>query len=123
MSLTILIYTLKIIIFIIIINVWVFRKNKPTPYRGGNAKTLKEEFAVYKLPKKSFYMIGTVKIICSTMILISICIKELEMISILTLSLIMCGSLLMHAKIKDPFKKSYPALIILIMLFSIMNLV
>ena len=38
---------IKAIILLTIFNVWIFRFNKATPYRGGNAKSMKEEFEVY----------------------------------------------------------------------------
>ena len=56
-------------------------------------------------------------------ILLSIWFKELEMISLMTLALIMCGSLAMHVKIKDPIKKSLPALLMLTILVSLMSMV
>ena len=123
MSLTIFIIALKAIVFFIITNVWLFRKNRLTPYRGGSAKTLKEEFSTYSLPSWSFYLIGFIKILCSVFILLSIWFKELEMISLMTLALIMCGSLAMHVKIKDPIKKSLPALLMLTILVSLMSMV
>ena len=69
-------------------------------------KLLKRNFSTYSLPSWSFYLIGFIKILCSVFILLSIWFKELEMISLMTLALIMCGSLAMHVKIKDPIKKS-----------------
>ena len=41
----------------------------------------------------------------------------------MTLALIMCGSLAMHVKIKDPIKKSLPALLMLTILVSLMSMV
>ena len=107
---------LKFIIAFTIINVWLFRKNKKTLYRGGNANSLKEEFLIYNLPEWSFYFIGTVKIITSILIFLSFWIRDLEFFSLSSLTIIMLGSLIMHIKVNDPFKKSIPAIIILVFL-------
>lgn len=114
-------YILKFIVFSTIINVWIFRRNKATSFRGGEAKTLIEEFSTYNLPGWSFYFIGILKILTALLIFLSIWLKQFEEIAILTLILIMFGSLIMHIKIKDPIKKSVPALAvitILILLYS-----
>jgi len=39
----------QIIVPLGIFNVWLLRIGKTTSYRGGDARTLKEEFAVYGL--------------------------------------------------------------------------
>ena len=43
------IMTIKLITSLGIFNVWLLRYNKNTEYRGGNAKSLKEEFETYGL--------------------------------------------------------------------------
>ena len=52
----------KIIIFISIINVWFIRFNKPTPWRGGDSKSMKEEFETYGLSHTIMYLVGTIKV-------------------------------------------------------------
>ena len=42
-------YVLMAIVSSTVLNVWLFRFNKPTIYRGGQAKTMIEEFAAYGL--------------------------------------------------------------------------
>ena len=53
---------LQLIISIGLINVWFFRVNKATDYRGGNAKNMQEEFLAYGLPIWSMYLVGTLKV-------------------------------------------------------------
>ena len=53
----------KVIIFVAIINVWFFRFNKKTKYRGGDASSMKAEFANYGLPESMVYIIGGLKVI------------------------------------------------------------
>jgi hypothetical protein len=52
---------LTVIISLGILNVWLLRFNKPTPYRGGTAKNLKEEFAAYGLPVWFMWVVGASK--------------------------------------------------------------
>ena len=47
-----------------IFNVWFVRFGKATSYRGGSARSLKEEFQVYGLPGWSVGVIGFLKVLC-----------------------------------------------------------
>ena len=40
---------LQVVIALGLLNVWLIRANRSTGYRGGAAKNIKEEFAVYGL--------------------------------------------------------------------------
>lgn len=113
---------LKLITALGIFNVWVLRFNKMTEYRGGSAKSLKEEFEVYGLKLWTMYLIGAIKIIVSILFIISFIMKDAyildELISLYgsaTMSLIMFGAILMHVKNQDPIKKSFPAITMLTM--------
>ena len=53
---------IKIITALGIFNVWMLRYNKLTEYRGGNARSLKEEFETYGLNLWLMYIIGAIKI-------------------------------------------------------------
>tara|TARA_B100000900_G_C20550022_1_gene704331 strand:- start:879 stop:1286 length:408 start_codon:yes stop_codon:yes gene_type:complete len=128
----ILIIFLQLIIAIGLINVWLVRFNKATQYRGGNAKNMEEEFAAYGLPSWLMYAVGSLKIFIAAMLLISfwILIKPVEnyeelasnllFYNLIVLAVLMVAALIMHVKIKDPIKKSYPALSILFMTALIM---
>ncbi len=102
-----------------ILNVWLIRHNKKTSYRGGNAKNLKEEFKVYGLPNWSFIAVGFIKISLAILLILGIWYKELITYASIGMAILMLGAILMHLKVNDPFKKSLPALSILIMLISI----
>jgi hypothetical protein len=41
---------LQLVVALGIFNVWLLRSNKASSYRGGDAKTMREEFAAYGLP-------------------------------------------------------------------------
>ena len=113
---------LQLIISVGLINVWLFRFNKLTQFRGGDAKNMKEEFQAYGLPIWLMYVVGFLKIAIAIMLIVSIWIKELLEYNLWVLSLLMFGAVLMHLKVKDPIKKSYPALSILFMIALIMYL-
>ena len=113
---------LQLIISVGLINVWLFRFNKLTQFRGGDAKNMKEEFQAYGLPIWLMYVVGFLKIAIAIMLIVSIWIKELLEYNLWLLSVLMFGAVLMHLKVKDPIKKSYPALSILFMIALILYL-
>ncbi len=119
--------TIKIITALGIFNVWLLRYNKNTEYRGGNAKSLKEEFKTYGLNSWFMYLIGAIKIGISILFIVScfnIFSKMLDttiFYASVVMSLIMIGAILMHIKVNDPFKKSVPA-ITMLTLYSIIIL-
>ena len=117
-----LILILQLIISIGLINVWFFRFNKATEYRGGNAKNMREEFQAYGLPAWSMYLVGGAKVFIAVMLIVSIWFKELLVYNLLALAVLMIAAVLMHIKVKDPIKKSYPALSILFMIALILYL-
>ena len=109
------IIALKIIVGISILNVWLLQKNKATKWRGGEAKTIFEEFEVYGFSKKFCYAVGFLKVSLALLLLVSIQFEELSLIGSLGLAILLLGSVLMHFKIKDPLYKSFPAFLFLVM--------
>ncbi|AWX44676.1 hypothetical protein HME9304_01679 [Flagellimonas maritima] len=105
----------KIIIFISIINVWFFRFNKSTEWRAGNAKSMKAEFEAYGLNDTIMYIVGGLKIISATLLLISIWIPILAVPAAAIMALLMLGAIGMHIKVSDALKKSLPALFFLLL--------
>ena len=106
---------LQCIVAISILNVWLVQNKKPTQWRGGNAKTLVEEFEVYGLPVWMCYLVGTLKVLLALGLLVAIWYPEMRQFSALGLAFLLLGSIIMHLKIKDPLKKSIPAFLFLIM--------
>jgi hypothetical protein len=106
---------LQVIVGLSILNVWLIQKNKPTKWRGGNAKTIVEEFQVYGLPVWMCYVIGTLKVALALALLAAIIYPELKQPAALGLAILLSGSILMHLKIKDPLIKSFPAFLFLTM--------
>ena len=115
-----LIMILQLVIAIGLINVWLLRFNKATDYRGGDAKNMKEEFIAYGLPVWLMYLVGAMKIAIAIMLVISFWVEQLLLYNLIALASLMIAALMMHVKVKDPIKKSYPALSILFMIALIM---
>ena len=117
-----LIMVLQLIIAVGLINVWLFRFKKATDYRGGDATNMKEEFIAYGLPVWLMYFVGAMKISIAIMLIISFWVEELLVYNLIALAVLMIAAVFMHVKVKDPIKKSYPALSILFMIALIMYL-
>lgn len=105
----------KVIIFISIINVWFFRFNKKTQYRGADATSMKDEFAAYGLSTNMVYVIGTLKVLSALCLLISIWVPVLALPAASVMLILMMGAIIMHFRINDPLIKSLPAAIFLLL--------
>ena len=104
------IYILQIIVALGLLNVWLLRFNQRTAYRGGNASSMREEFAAYGLPAWFAYLIGVLKIGSALALIVGIWLPVLVLPAAGLISVLMVGALSMHIKIHDPLKKSLPAL-------------
>jgi len=106
---------LQIIIACGLLNVWLLRFNRSTAYRGGNATTLVEEFAVYGLSPSFCYAIGTLKVGSALVLLLGLKLPFLVAPAAALVAGLMVGAIAMHAKVKDPIKKAVPASLMLAM--------
>lgn len=106
---------LQVVVGLGILNVWLIRANWSTGFRGGDAKNLKEEFATYGLSPGIFYLVGVLKISCATALLAGIWFPLLVVPGAVGLALLMAGAFTMHLKVKDPVKKAWPSLVMLVM--------
>lgn len=106
---------LQIVVGLGILNVWLLRSSRSTAYRGGDAKSLQEEFATYGLPSWFFYLVGALKLACASCLLAGIWLPALVAPGAVGLAVLMAGAFSMHLKVKDPFIKSVPSLLMLAM--------
>jgi len=106
---------LQLIVGLSILNVWLIQANKSTQWRGGSATTIKEEFKVYGLPEWSCYLIGFLKVALAIGLIAAIWFPYLLQPAAIGLAVLLTGSILMHIKIKDAIKKSFPAFLFLCM--------
>ncbi|TVQ78301.1 MAG: DoxX family protein [Bradymonadales bacterium] len=110
-----LILALQVVVALGLLNVWLLRPMKATRFRGGQAQTLKEEFAAYGLPEFAFYLVGALKILCALLLIGGIWLSYVVQPAALLVLILMLGALAMHIKVKDPILKSLPAFSMLAM--------
>ncbi len=92
-----------------ILNVWLLRKNKSTPWRGGNATNMKKEFETYGFSTQFMIAIGSFKLILAVLLLVGIWKPELTGFAATGLAITLLGAVIAHLRIHDPIKKSMPA--------------
>ncbi|MBC7397734.1 MAG: DoxX family protein [Bdellovibrionales bacterium] len=105
---------LQVLVAITLLWVWLVQAKKPTPYRGGNARSLKEEFAVYSLPNWSLWVVGGLKIAAAFAFLAGIWLPGLALPAAVVVFFLMVGAVAMHLKVSDPIKKAAPASVLLV---------
>ena len=104
---------LSVFVGLTVINVWLFRSGKTTPYRGGNATNLLDEFEVYGL-EEYFLIIGIVKVSLAIILLFSLYFNKLRFFSSSGIAIMMMVAIYMHVSVGDDLIKSMPASILLI---------
>ena len=102
-------YFLQIVIAITLINVWLVHFSKPTKYRGKGAENMLKEFKAYGLPAWFMYLVGISKIMIASCLIIGIWFPIFVLPASLLLSVLMIGAITMHIKVKDSFKRTFPA--------------
>lgn len=108
-----LLIALQIIVALGILNVWILRPGKTTPFRGGDAKNLREEFAAYGLPFWFMCVIAVLKVGLALALIAATWIPRLAQPAAIGLGLLMLGAFVMHLKVKDPIEKALPSLAVL----------
>lgn len=103
----------QIIIAAGIYSVWLVRYDRPTPFRGRGAKSLRKEFAAYGLPPWVMYVVGTLKLGSATLLLLGLRYPRLTRPAAMSMAALMAGAVSMHLKVKDPLLRSLPALTML----------
>ena len=104
---------LQVVVSLGLLNVWLLRFNRSTAYRGGEARSMTEEFAAYGLPEWFTYVVGALKVGGALCLLAGLWFDRLVLPAALVIGVLMVGALAMHFKIRDPMKKSVPALFML----------
>jgi hypothetical protein len=111
--------SIQIVIALGLLNVWLLRFNKSTAYRGGEAKNLIEEFAVYGLPTWFCYAVGFLKVSAALALLFGFVFPELIAPAAALIAVLMLGAVTMHVKVRDSLKKTTPALVMLVLSLTV----
>lgn len=96
-----------------ILNVWFNRFDNDTGYRGGDATNMREEFQEYGFSEQAMYAVGATKVSLAGLMLVGLVKPKLTRPASASLALFMAGAIAMHAKVKDPIKRSLPAITVL----------
>ncbi len=114
-----LVSVIQLVVGLGLLNVWVVRANRATAYRGGGAKTIREEFAAYGLPDWFRTAVGFLQISSAVTLLLGFWFPSLILPAAGLIVVLMLGAVSMHAKIRDPLLKAIPAASMLIMSLTI----
>lgn len=109
----------QIVIALGIYNVWLLRPNQATAWRGGDAKTLEEEFHVYGLSTSFMRVVKVLKLSCATFLLTGLFYPPATILGAFGLAVLMLSAVLMHMKVHDPLRKSIPAATLLILSLAV----
>ena len=115
-------FLLQATVSLVVLNVWLFRFNQSTIYRGGEASNMIEEFAVYGLSEPFVYLIGGLKVLAAVGLLLGIFNKKVILPSALIMSSLMLGAILMHFTVADQAIKFLPAGLMFVFSVSIIYL-
>ena len=105
----------QVIVGLGILNVWILRFHRSTEYRGGTAKSMREEFEAYGLPVWFMYAVGTLKITLALMLLAGVWLHVLVFPAAIGMAVLMAGAIAMHLKVKDAPRKFLPATVVLVL--------
>lgn len=105
----------QIVIALGLLNVWLLRAKKPTAYRGGEAKNMEEEFAVYGLPRWFMIAIGFLKVALALALIVGLWVPVVTRPAAIGVAALMLGAVVMHFKVKDTPKKTAPAFSLLVL--------
>lgn len=100
----------QVILALGIFNVWVIRRNRPTPYRPDGALDIEEEFARYGLPEWAPTVVGTTKLALAALLLIGVVYAEVALLAATGMAALMVGAVWAHVRVRDPLMKAVPAL-------------
>lgn len=106
---------IQVVVALGLLNVWLMRSELATPFRGGSAKTLRDEFQVYGLSELTFQLVRTLKVGGAALLIAGLKFPMLTLPAASTIIILMLGALAMHVKAKDPAQKSVPAFVVLLL--------
>lgn len=123
MTTAFLLMILQAVIGLTIMNVWLRRFRMASPYRGGGAANMSEEFAAYGLPSWSVWLVGGAKVGLALALLVGIWVKALTEPAAAGLAAFMLTAVALHIKVGDPPVRSAPAAVLLALLILVFFLV
>jgi hypothetical protein len=105
----------QIVIALGIVNVWVLRAGKPTPWRPEGAQNMAEEFLRYGLPDWMRKLVGALKLTLAALLVVGIWYPPLAAGAGIAMAILMAGAVGSHLKVRDPLRKSLPSFCLLLL--------
>ncbi|NBO63660.1 MAG: DoxX family membrane protein [Acidobacteria bacterium] len=105
----------QLVVALGLLNVWLLRTGKQTSWRGGDAKSMREEFLAYGLPVWFMWVVGTLKVSLAILLIVGLWKNYLTQPAAIGIAVLMLGAIAMHFKVGDPLKKSLPAISVLLL--------
>lgn len=103
----------QVIIALGIFNVWILRRDRPTPYRPDGASNMEEEFKRYGLPDWVRVAVGATKVTLAVLLLFGILFTPLALGAAAIMGLLMMSAVAAHVRVGDPWMKAVPAALML----------
>ncbi len=115
---------LQLFVALNILRIWLITNQRASIYRGGDgkAKTLREEFEYYGLPRWFMYVVGSLKVAAALGLILGIWMPVLIPFAAGGLIILMLGSIAMHIKVGDKLKTNLPAILMLVLSTAILLL-
>ncbi len=105
----------QILIALGIFNVWIIRRDRPTPYRPEGARDIQDEFRRYGLPSWSWKAVGVTKITLAVLLLVGVFVPVVAPFAAAGMALLMISAIGAHIRVRDPAVKSMPAFAMLVL--------
>ncbi len=105
----------QVIIALGIVNVWVLRRSRPTPFRPAGANSLAEEFERYGLPSWARIAVGSTKLGLAGLLVVGLVVPAVTLPAAALMAVFMTGAIAAHVRVRDPLVKAAPALTMLVL--------
>ena len=99
----------QVVVAVAMFDVWLLRYNSPLRARGGDAKTMVEEFRVYGLPDWLRQVVRLLKLGSGALMIAGLWYSPAALVAGGTLVVLMAAAIAMHIKVNDPLYKWLPA--------------
>lgn len=103
----------QIIVGLGILNVWLFRRDKATSFRGGATTSMLEEFKYYGLSQNMMMLVGFMKVTLALVVLGGLYLPTLTSIGAAGLGFFMVAAVTMHVKKRDSLVQTLPSVVML----------
>jgi uncharacterized membrane protein YphA (DoxX/SURF4 family) len=105
----------QIVVALGIFNVWLVRRDRPTPYRPEGAANIEEEFRRYGLPGWAWIAVGAAKVFLAILLLVGVFVPSIAPVAGGAMAVLMISAIAAHVRVNDPLVKSVPAFLMLLL--------